>query len=71
MRHAYLELARRELAQHGITPTVSRTNGDHLRIEWHASGVRQVVIVSSTPGDRRTAVMARSDVRRLLRKIGL
>jgi hypothetical protein len=72
MRHLdHLDLARRELAQHGIVPHVSTTNGSHLRMEWTFNGQRLFVFASESPSDWRVARKVRADVRRLLRKAGL
>jgi hypothetical protein len=70
-RLEHLDLAKRELAQHGIVPHVTTTNGNHLRLTWCVNGKPQFVLVSNTPSKNYAADMIRADVRRLLRKAGL
>jgi hypothetical protein len=70
-RWEHLDLAKRELAQHGIVPTVTHTNGDHVRLNWIANGQRQVVFAGESPSTQSARYHTRAQVRRLLRQAGL
>jgi hypothetical protein len=66
MSHDHLDLAKRELEQHGIVPIVTQTKSS-LCIEWVTSGRRQRVYASLTPLDVNAVHQVRRDIRRRLR----
>jgi hypothetical protein len=63
----HLDAIVRELETAGIRPTISRTNGGHVRFEWRNGTKAQIYFTSATPGDVRTTTLVRANVRRLLR----
>jgi hypothetical protein len=42
--------------------------GAHLKISWTANGSRRLLIISTTPSDRRAQIESRVLLRRLLRQ---
>jgi len=58
-----------ELRLHGIKPTVEHTGTGHIAIRWRACPEKEerTVIVAKTPGDWRSRMNARSEVRKYLR----
>jgi hypothetical protein len=62
-----LDVIRRELKAHGVTPTIERTS-KHVDVRWQIPGKQpRVYTTSSTPSDWRTRMNARAEVRRMLR----
>jgi hypothetical protein len=57
-----------ECRRAGINPTVSLTNGGHVRLQWCANGKTETVFTSATPSYQRVFYKARAKVRRKLRE---
>jgi hypothetical protein len=56
-----------ECRRAGISPTVSLTNGGHVRLQWCAKGKTATVFTSATPGTHGGLYKTRAMVRRKLR----
>jgi hypothetical protein len=57
-----------ECRRAGINPTVSLTNGGHVRLQWCANGKTETVFTAATPSYQRVFHKTRAMVRRKLRE---
>jgi hypothetical protein len=68
LRAPHVQAMVAECHRAGITPTVSLTNGGHVRLQWNASGKTMTVFTSATPSYQRVFYKARAMIRRKLRE---
>jgi hypothetical protein len=72
MKNPDLEIALRELAQHGIRDIERSFGSKHLQIRWRVNnGPMRMYSMALTPSDHRSALNTRAGIRRLLREDGV
>jgi hypothetical protein len=71
MRNPCLLAALAELEAVGIRSYELARGGKHLQLRWSVGGQLRMLVVPSTPGDFRSPLNTRRDIRALLRRDGL
>jgi ribosomal protein L34E len=61
------EMLKREFKARGIRFEIEKTPGGHLRWRFNHQGADRWIITASTPSDRRGAVSAKAELKRMLR----
>ncbi len=68
MNRQYVDVLARELARHGVAKWHVDRRHPHPRLVFEQGGRSQFYAMPSSSSDRRAALNARADLRRLLRE---